>query len=74
MAMLAGRFGLAIPALALAGLFARQRNSPTTSGTLPTHTPVFGVLLSICLLVMVALSYLPALALGPVLERLLSGG
>lgn len=74
MAMLAGRFGLAIPALALAGLFARQRNSPTTSGTLPTHTPVFGILLSICLLVMVALSYLPALALGPVLERLLSGG
>jgi len=70
-AMLAGRFGLAIPALALAALFARQRNSPTTSGTLPTHSSVFGVLLAVCLLVTVALSYLPALALGPVLERLL---
>jgi K+-transporting ATPase ATPase A chain len=70
-AMLAGRFGLAIPALALAGLFARQRNTPSTSGTLPTHSFVFGVLLASCLLVMVALSYLPALALGPVLERLL---
>ena len=70
-AMLAGRFGLAIPALALAALFARQRNSPTTSGTLPTHSFVFGVLLAVCLIVMVALCYLPALALGPVLERLL---
>jgi len=70
-AMLAGRFGLAIPALALAALFGRQRNSPTTSGTLPTHSFVFGVLLAVCLVVMVALSYLPALALGPVLERLL---
>ena len=70
-AMLGGRFALAIPALALASLFARQRNSPTTSGTLPTHSLVFGVLLAVCLIVMVALSYLPALALGPVLERLL---
>jgi len=70
-AMLAGRFGLAIPALVLAGMFARQRNRPATSGTLPTHSFVFGTLLASCLLVMVALSYLPALALGPVLERLL---
>jgi K+-transporting ATPase ATPase A chain len=72
-AMTVGRFGLAIPALAFATLFGRQRNTPSSSGTLPTHSFVFGVLLTTCLIVMVALSYLPALALGPVLERLLFG-
>jgi K+-transporting ATPase ATPase A chain len=71
LAMMVGRFGLAIPALAFADLFGRQRNTPTSSGTLPTHSLVFGVLLTTCLIIMVALSYLPALALGPVLERLL---
>jgi potassium-transporting ATPase potassium-binding subunit len=71
LAMMVGRFGLAIPALAFADLFGRQRSTPTSSGTLPTHSLVFGVLLTTCLIVMVALSYLPALALGPVLERLL---
>jgi potassium-transporting ATPase potassium-binding subunit len=74
LAMLAGRFGLAIPALGLATRFGRQRNTPTTSGTLPTHSLLFGVLLAASLVVMVALSYLPALALGPVLERLLLKG
>ncbi len=73
LAMMAGRFGLAIPALAFAGLFARQRSTPSSSGTLPTHSLSFGVLLAICLITTVALSYLPALALGPVLERLLFG-
>ena len=73
LAMLVGRFGLAIPALAFADLFGRQRNTPSSSGTLPTHSLVFGVLLTTCLIVMVALSYLPALALGPLLERLLFG-
>jgi potassium-transporting ATPase potassium-binding subunit len=73
LAMMVGRFGLAIPALAFAALFGRQRNTPSSSGTLPTHSLVFGVLLTTCLIVMVALSYLPALALGPVLERLLLG-
>jgi len=72
-AMMVGRFGLAIPALALAALFGRQRNTPSTSGTLPTHSFSFGVLLTTCLITMVALSYLPALALGPFLERLLFG-
>ena len=72
-AMMVGRFGLAIPALVFAALFGRQRNTPSSSGTLPTHSFVFGVLLTTCLIVMVALSYLPALALGPVLERLLFG-
>ncbi|MFZ1139709.1 MAG: potassium-transporting ATPase subunit KdpA [Candidatus Sulfotelmatobacter sp.] len=73
LAMMVGRFGLAIPALAFATLFGRQRNTPSSSGTLPTHSLVFGILLTICLIIMVALSYLPALALGPVLERLLLG-
>ena len=73
LAMVAGRFGLAIPALAFAALFARQRNTPSSSGTLPTHSFTFGVLLTACLIILVALSYLPALVLGPVLERLLLG-
>jgi potassium-transporting ATPase potassium-binding subunit len=73
LAMMVGRFGLAVPALALAALFGRQRKTPTTSGTVPTHSFSFGVLLTTCLITMVALSYLPALALGPVLERLLFG-
>jgi K+-transporting ATPase ATPase A chain len=73
LAMMVGRFGLAIPALALADLLGRQTRTPSSSGTLPTHSFSFGVLLATCLIVMVALSYLPALALGPVLERLLFG-
>ena len=71
LAMMAGRFALAIPALAFAALFARQRITPSSSGTLPTHSFLFGVLLTACLITMVALSYLPVLALGPILERLL---
>ncbi len=73
-AMLAGRFGLGVLALALAALFGRQRSTPSTVGTLPTHSFTFGLLLSACLVIIVALSHLPALVLGPVLERLLLGG
>ena len=73
LAMMVGRFGLATPALLLAGLFGRQRSTPSSSGTLPTHSFSFGVLLTTCLITMAALSYLPALALGPILERLLFG-
>jgi len=73
MAIMVGRFGLAIPALAFAGLFARQRITPSSSGTLPTDSLSFGVVLTAFVLVVTALSYLPALALGPVLERLLFG-
>lgn len=70
-AMMAGRFGLAIPALAFAGLFARQRTTPASAGTLPTHTLSFGILLTVFLIVVTALSYLPVLAIGPILEHLL---
>ena len=72
-AMAAGRFGLAIPALAFAGLFARQRRTPVTVGTLPTDSLPFGIFLIVCLIVITALSYLPVLAIGPVLERLAFG-
>jgi K+-transporting ATPase ATPase A chain len=73
LAMMGGRFALAIPALLFAALLARQRITPSSSGTVPTHSLTFGILLTACLTIMVALSYLPALALGPVLERLLFG-
>jgi potassium-transporting ATPase potassium-binding subunit len=73
LAMVAGRFALAIPALGFAALFARQRVTPASSGTLPTHSFLFGFLLTACLIAMVALSYLPVLALGPILERFLFG-
>lgn len=72
-AMMAGRFALAIPALALAGLFAKQKNTPVSLGTVRTDSFTFGVLLTACLMILAALSYLPALTLGPVLERLLLG-
>jgi len=72
-AMMAGRFGSAIPALALAALFGRQRNTVPSRGTLPTDSFTFGALLTACLVTLVALSYLPALAVGPLLERLLFG-
>jgi K+-transporting ATPase ATPase A chain len=72
-AMMAGRFALAIPALALASLFARQRKTPASPGTLPTDSLTFGALLTACVIILTALSYLPALVLGPVLERLRFG-
>jgi potassium-transporting ATPase potassium-binding subunit len=73
LAMMAGRFGLIIPALAFAGLFARQKITPTSAGTLPTDSLSFGFLLTASIITVTALSYLPALALGPVLERLVFG-
>jgi K+-transporting ATPase ATPase A chain len=70
LAMMAGRFGLAIPALALAGRFALQASKPVTAGTLPTDTPLFAGLVIATILVVGALSYLPVLALGPMVEQL----
>jgi K+-transporting ATPase ATPase A chain len=68
--MMIGRFGLAIPALALAGLFAAQQPAPESAGTLPTSSTSFAVLLIATTLIVSALSYFPALALGPLLEHL----
>lgn len=69
-AMLVGRFGLAIPALALAGAFARQGRRVVTVGTLPTDSFAFGVFLAGTAIIVGALSYFPALALGAILEHL----
>jgi K+-transporting ATPase ATPase A chain len=67
-AMLAGRYGLAALALALAGRFAAQRLLPTSSGSLPNDTPTFGALVFGTILLGGALCFLPALALGPLTE------
>jgi K+-transporting ATPase ATPase A chain len=69
-AMLAGRFGLAALALALAGRFAAQRRLPTTVGTLPSDTPTFGGLVFGTIVLVGALCFFPALALGPIVEFL----
>ena len=70
-AMMVGRFGVVIPALVFAGLFARQKITPRSSGTLPTESISFGLLLTAFLIVGTALSYLPVMTLGPVLEHLI---
>ena len=69
-AMLAGRYGLAALALALAGRFASQRRMPTTAGTLPSDTPAFGALVFGTILLLGALCFFAALALGPIAEAL----
>jgi K+-transporting ATPase ATPase A chain len=68
--MLGGRFGLMVPVLALAGSFARKKRVPPSSGTLATHTPLFLCLLIITVVVVGALTFIPALALGPIVEQL----
>ncbi len=69
-AMAAGRFGLAALALALAGRFAAQGRKATTIGTLPSDTATFAVLVLGAVVLVGALSFLPALALGPIAEHL----
>ncbi len=71
LAMLFARFWLAVPTLALAGSLVRKKKVPAGSGTLPTHTPLFiGWLIGVVLLVG-ALNFVPALALGPIVEHLM---
>jgi len=70
LAMLFGRYWLAVPVLAIAGSLARKKIVPTGSGTLPTHTPLFVVLLIGVVILVGALTYVPALALGPIVEHL----
>ncbi len=69
-AMLLGRFWLAIPTLALAGSLARKKIVPVGPGTLPTHTPLFVIWLIAVVVIVGALAFLPALALGPIVEHL----
>ncbi|MER5603547.1 potassium-transporting ATPase subunit KdpA [Streptomyces sp. NPDC002265] len=70
LAMLLGRFLPMVFVLALAGSLAQQQPVPVTAGTLPTHRPQFVGLLSAVIIVVVGLTYLPALALGPLAEGL----
>jgi K+-transporting ATPase ATPase A chain len=69
--MFVGRFWLAIPALAIAGSLVGEKKVPTTSGTLPTHTPLFIAWLIAVVIIVGALSFLPALSLGPIVEHLM---
>ena len=70
LAMLCGRFWLAIPVLAIAGSLARKKHVPPGPGTLPTHTPLFVVFLVGVVVLVGALTFFPALALGPIVEHL----
>ncbi|SOY56013.1 potassium-transporting ATPase subunit KdpA [Cupriavidus taiwanensis] len=69
-AMWFGRFWIIIPVLALAGSLAAKKRIPPSGGTMPTHGPLFVVLLVGTVLLVGALTYVPALALGPVAEHL----
>ncbi|MBS0203153.1 MAG: potassium-transporting ATPase subunit KdpA [Planctomycetes bacterium] len=69
-AMFVSRYWLIIPVLAIAGSLARKRQTPVSAGTLPTHTPLFVVLLAGIVVLVGALTFLPALALGPIVEHL----
>jgi K+-transporting ATPase ATPase A chain len=70
LAMLFGRYWLAVPVLAIAGSLARKKIVPAGPGTLPTNTPLFVVLLVGVVILVGALTYVPALALGPIVEHL----
>ena len=70
MAMWLGRFGVIVPVLAMAGALAAKKRATATDGTLPTHGPLFVVLLAGVVLLVGLLNYVPALALGPVAEHL----
>jgi K+-transporting ATPase ATPase A chain len=70
LAMWFSRFWIIVPVLAVAGSLAAKRVSSTTSGTLPTHTPVFVLMLVAVVVIVGALTFVPALALGPIVEHL----
>jgi len=74
LAMLFARYWLVIPTLAIAGSLAGKKKVPAGSGTLETHTPLFILWLIAVVLIVGALSFLPALALGPIVEHLLVYG
>lgn len=68
--MLASRYWLIIPVLAIAGSLAAKKKVPESAGTLPTHTPLFVAMLVGAVVLVGALTFVPALALGPVVEHL----
>jgi potassium-transporting ATPase potassium-binding subunit len=69
--MLLGRFFFALPMLALAGNLVRKKFTPPSVGTLPTHRPLFIIMLISVVIIVGALSFIPVLALGPVVEHLI---
>ena len=69
--MLAGRFLMIIPTLAISGSLAGKKYVPPSLGTFPVATPLFTVLLIGVILIVGALTFFPALSLGPILEHLL---
>jgi K+-transporting ATPase ATPase A chain len=69
-AMFAGRFFIKVAVLALAGSLAKKKLVPASAGTLPTHTPLFVGWLAATVVIVGALTFIPALALGPVVEHL----
>jgi K+-transporting ATPase ATPase A chain len=71
LAMFFGRYWLAIPILAIAGSLAKKKIIPASAGTLPTHTPLFVCFLASIVLIVGALTFFPALALGPIVEYLM---
>jgi potassium-transporting ATPase potassium-binding subunit len=71
MAMFFGRYWLAIPVLAIAGSLAQKKKLPVSSGTLPTHNMLFVIWLIAIVIIVGALSFLPALSLGPIVEQLM---
>lgn len=71
--MLFGRFALIVPALALAGFMAEKKVAPETAGTFPVTGPLFVLLLVGVIVIVGALTFFPALALGPIVEHLLMG-
>jgi K+-transporting ATPase ATPase A chain len=71
LAMLLGRFFVVIPILAIAGNLARKKTAPASLGTFPVTGPLFTVLLVSTILIVGALTFFPALSLGPILEHLL---
>ncbi len=73
LAMFIGRFWVIIPVLAIAGSLAKKKQVPAGLGTLPTHTPLFVALLIGVILIVGALTFMPAWALGPIAEQLMAG-
>ena len=73
LAMLIGRFGYILPVLALAGSLALKKTAPVNGNTFPTHGPLFVVLLTVTILLVGGLTFLPTLALGPIAEQLSMG-
>jgi potassium-transporting ATPase potassium-binding subunit len=71
-AMFLGRFFVKIPVLALAGALVQKKIVPAGAGTLPTHTPLFVAMLVGTIVIVGALTFIPSLALGPIVEHLLA--